>query len=407
VDVAAEPWPDPSWEAGDPLAALRAAVNGLAAGELSGPEAGVDPAGLLRLHRLATRLTAEWLRRLAAFDAAGGWQTAGAASCAAWLRGWAHMHPREAAGQVALARRLRQLPVTAAALARGEISARHAQLIARAVDDVDDPPTAATGEALLADAATAVDPGALRTVATHWREAVAPDRALADANRVHARRRLHVSATFDGTVAVDGLLDPEGGATLLAALHALTGPPAADDDRSPAQRRADALVTLARRALDGGTLPSAGGERPHLSVLVDLPTLAGRAGNGTGATLAFTGAIAGETARRLACDAGVTRILTAGPSEVLDVGRRTRTIPPALRRAVVARDRHCTAPGCDVPAEWCDVHHRVHWADGGLTVLSNLGLLCSRHHRAVHEGRDRVGRDPNGQLRWERAPRAP
>jgi hypothetical protein len=403
VDVVAQPWPDEPSGAADPLAAVEAAVARLAAEDLAALGGGVDPAGLLRLHRLVNRLSAEWLRRLAVFDAAGGWQAAGALSGAGWLRGRARLHPREAAGQLALARRLPALPATAAALATGEISVRHAQLIAAAVDEVAGPAMVAAGDAALAQAARGVDPAALRALGTHWREAVAPDRALADANRAHARRRLHVSATFDGMVAVDGLLDAEGGATLLTALHALAGPPAGGDPRTPAQRRADALVALARGALDAGRLPQAGGERPHLSVLVDLAVLRAEAG-AAGATLAFAGPIAGETARRLACDAGITRIVTDGPSEILDVGRRTRTVPPALRRAVIARDRHCTAPGCDVPAEWCDVHHLVPWANGGPTTPGNLTLGCGRHHRAVHEGQWIVRRDRDGQLRWERAP---
>jgi len=91
----------------------------------------------------------------------------------------------------------------------------------------------------------------------------------------------------------------------------------------------------------------------------------------------------------LACDAGVSRIITNGKSEPLDVGRRTRVVPPALRRAVIARGGHCVEPGCDCPPEWCDVHHIVHWIDGGETTLDNLELKCLQHHRDEHEGRRR------------------
>lgn len=99
-------------------------------------------------------------------------------------------------------------------------------------------------------------------------------------------------------------------------------------------------------------------------------------------------AISGEAARRLACDARISRIITDGESEPLDVGRTTRTIPPALRRAVIARDEHCTAPGCDRPPAWCDVHHEVHWVDGGPTALWNLRLLCRLHHHDEHPEHD-------------------
>ena len=96
--------------------------------------------------------------------------------------------------------------------------------------------------------------------------------------------------------------------------------------------------------------------------------------------------ISPETARRIACDAGVSRVLTKGDSEILDVGRTTRSVPAALRRALALRDKGCTHPGCTRPHHWCDAHHIVHWADGGETSLANLVLLCRRHHRMAHEG---------------------
>ena len=119
------------------------------------------------------------------------------------------------------------------------------------------------------------------------------------------------------------------------------------------------------------------------------------------------------TARRLACDASVMRVLLSGRSEPLDVGRRTPVVSPAIRRAVIVRDRHCRFPGCDRPQTWCDAHHVVHWADGGETSFPNLLLLCRRHHRLVHErggfrlevldGRPMFAR-PDGSLLEDRAP---
>jgi hypothetical protein len=104
------------------------------------------------------------------------------------------------------------------------------------------------------------------------------------------------------------------------------------------------------------------------------------------AELDQVGPIDHETVRRLACDASVTRIVFGPRSEPLDVGRRTSVVPSAIRRAVVARDRHCRFPGCDRPQGWCDAHHVRHWADGGPTSVGNLVLLCRRHHRLTHEG---------------------
>lgn len=103
------------------------------------------------------------------------------------------------------------------------------------------------------------------------------------------------------------------------------------------------------------------------------------------AELDRVGVIDAQTARRLACDASVMRVVMSARSEPLDVGRRTPLVPPAMRRAVVLRDRRCRFPGCDRRHTWCDAHHVVHWADGGATAAHNLVLLCRPHHRIVHE----------------------
>ena len=201
-----------------------------------------------------------------------------------------------------------------------------------------------------------------------------------------------------GTSSLDGELDAEGAATLDTALDAVMQPPRGPALlRSPAQRRAEALVELARRVLDGGELPCNGGERPHVSVTVPLVALESRT-RASGAVLEWAGPIGGEAARRLACDAAVSRIITDGRSEPLDVGRSTRTIPVALRRAIVARDRHCIFPGCDRPPPWADVHHFVHWADGGETSLENCGLCCRPHHWLFHEGGWSIRRRTDGQV---------
>jgi len=197
-------------------------------------------------------------------------------------------------------------------------------------------------------------------------------------------------------VRLDGDLDPVGGEIVITALRSITEPigRGGDGTDTPAQRRADALVDLCRDHLDSGTAPQAGGERPHITVTVDLEALEGRAGSTC--ELDETGVIPPEAARQLACDAGVSRVITKGPTQVLDVGRRTRTIPPAVRRALIIRDGGCTAPGCDRPHRWCDAHHIVHWVDGGSTSLDNLALLCRRHHRLVHEGKVQLRAPPAG-----------
>lgn len=220
----------------------------------------------------------------------------------------------------------------------------------------------------------------------YWKAAADQDAAVRDAEHLHQRRRLHLSRTWGGMVRLDGELDPEGGEAVIVALQSLVEPTNLDpaDTRSQAQRRADALVELCLDHLDHGDVPMRGGRRPHLTVTVAAAALQGEP---VAPCELDSGAIVTpETARRLACDAAVTQLTRDGGSTI-DVGRTTRTIPPAIRTALIARDQGCTHPGCGRPHRWCDAHHIQHWADGGPTNLDNLTLLCRRHHRIVHEGR--------------------
>jgi hypothetical protein len=140
-------------------------------------------------------------------------------------------------------------------------------------------------------------------------------------------------------------------------------------------------VTLSEQALDRGDLPTVAGERPHVTVTIGLNDLRDGTGHGT----LNTGApVSSETARRIACDATIIPIVLGSEGEPLDVGRATRTIPPGIRRAIVARDLGCIHPDCDAPAQRCEAHHVRHWANGGATALSNLVLLCPRHHWTIH-----------------------
>ncbi|MGE5828268.1 MAG: DUF222 domain-containing protein, partial [Micromonosporaceae bacterium] len=271
------------------------------------------------------------------------------------------------------------------------------------------------------------------------------EEATARQERLRADRWLTAVTTFEGAVAIKGVLDPVAGQTLLAALAAYTtGPdPHADTGdsevgRTATQRRADALTEICAHALANPDRPDDGGERPHLHVTVPLETLQNAlsadpgtrpvgasgeavaggcdgASTGTGARAAgpYTAAVAhlfrstppallgpgrepicAETARRLACDAGIIPAILGSHGEPLDIGRLTRVVPIGLRRALVLRDGGCRFPGCDRPAGWCDAHHLTAWADGGPTSLTNLALLCARHHTLVHEGRWRIQLNP-------------
>jgi hypothetical protein len=162
--------------------------------------------------------------------------------------------------------------------------------------------------------------------------------------------------------------------------------PGTGETRSAPQRRADALVDLARRALDAGELPTLGGARPHLSVVVDAAAL----GSGRGAvTLPWTGAaVPVPTVARWACDAHLSPVIAVavrgGGWKPLAVGRSSRTATPAQLIALRVRDGGCVHPGCTRTAAFCDAHHVVHWAQGAATDLNNLVLLCRHHHRTLH-----------------------
>ena len=162
---------------------------------------------------------------------------------------------------------------------------------------------------------------------------------------------------------------------------------AANDERTPTQRRADALVRLCRLALDRGEVGGSRNVKPHLTLVGDLETLAGSSPElvrDVRAEAAHVGRLSQATLERIACDCTLSRVITAGRSEVLDVGRATRTVSAALWKALVVRDGHCRAPGCDRPPGWCEAHHIKHWAHGGETSLDNLELLCWEHHRQRH-----------------------
>jgi Domain of unknown function (DUF222) len=362
---------------------LGSAIDELAAEDLDATPTAVLADDLVELARARERLDAEWMRRLAVFDARRGADDDDVLSTECWVRRHCGLTPGAARERVSLARRLGELPETAAAFAAGEIGYGHVRQLSAAADDVDGEVWAGS-ESILVDAARTLDPRGLGKVLSHWRHAVDPEAFVAAEDEARERRRFDISETFESMTVLDGQLFGDDGAIVRTAIAAYDKP-LPDETRTPTQRRADALVELARQTLDRGELPMSGGERPHLNVHVDLGTLERRAG-AKAAELDWGGVVSGEAARRLACDTGVSRVITNGTSEPLDVGRRTRTIPAALRRAVIARDRHCVAPGCDRPPGWCEVHHKKHWTDGGETALQNLELRCHLHHYDEHEG---------------------
>jgi hypothetical protein len=345
------------------------------------------------LERATRVIELERARRLSEIERRGVYRRDGDLSMTSWLTRRSRIPVRDAARHVRLARALPRMRVATDALADGAICVPAAELLACARDA--DSTEFGLAEAMLVDLPRRLNVRAVRRAIERWISLIDAEANEAAAERRFERRALYVSPTLDGMVRVDGNLDAETGQTVITALRSLIDSWSradADDARTPAQRRADALAEICSRYLDSTDRPVVAGERPHLTVTVDVEALERRAGRKC--HLDEAGRITGEAARRLACDASVSRVIVGPTSEPLDVGRRTPVVPASLRRALVVRDGGCRFDACDRPAAWTDAHHIVHWADGGPTSLSNLVLLCRRHHRAVHEGKVAAPRAP-------------
>lgn len=293
------------------------------------------------------------LRDVREFDAGNGWHLQGAKSCAHWLSwrvGWDLGTARE---RVRVARRLGELPLFDAALARGEVS--YSKL--RAMTRVATPEI----EATLLDYAQHAPAAQLETICRKYQlvQRLSGKQEAGDVERKVTRRSLD-----DGMVKIEATLRPEEATALWQAIDR-----AAKDVSAETLSRPDGLVALAQAFLRGDRPDRAPVE---LHVSVSAETL--RGDDHEPAQLADGTFVPAATAQRLACDAGV----------IVDGGRKTRTIPTAIRRALTQRDQTCRFPGC-CNRGFVDAHHIEHWARGGETTLGNLILLCTHHHAAVHE----------------------
>lgn len=340
---------------------LRSAVDALAAVD---PD-GLDPAelGALlvevaaqhdRLAAVRAGLTAAHGRRMA-------WKAEGARSQKEWLTERCRLAPGVAGRESEQARHLAALPRTAEAFTDGTITAAQASAAANAVRDLPGDALAGLDE-LVAEQAPDLDPGQLRDAVDTYVHQVEPDALAEREQRAHRQRRLTITRTRSGSVVGEFRLDPLAGETLLTAVAAHSSPAGTGDVRTPEQRRADALVTIARLTLDSGTAPMVGGVRPHVTVVVSAATLERRQG-APPARLDRLGALSGQAARQLVCDPAITRVVTAGASQPLDVGRASRVVTVAQRRALAVRDGGCV--GCHAPVAWCEAHHIRHWVDNG------------------------------------------
>ncbi|MBI2492804.1 MAG: DUF222 domain-containing protein, partial [Candidatus Rokubacteria bacterium] len=331
------------------------------------------------------------------FDAREGWNS-GFSSCAAWLSWRVGLAPGAAREHVRVARALGTLPMLARALARGELSYAKVRALTRVATPETEERLLAVGRAGTADHVERIVRG--------WRR-VDRQAEAREAARQHASRALHVYPDTDGTYFLRGRLTAEVGALLVQALAAARetlyqqarGQEPEDNPPTMVQQQADALALLAETALHHGIDPGAPGERYQVVVHVDAEVLKDPEAPGQSVLEGGTRVPAG-TSQRLACDASRVVMRHGQDGRVVEVDARTRTIPPALRRALHHRDRGCRFPGCGV--RFGQGHHVRHWAQGGPTTLSNLALLCRRHHRAVHEEGYQLDRQPDGELRFRR-----
>ncbi len=336
----------------------------------------------------------------------GGTRADGASSTAAWIRSRTGRSARAASRMARLASSFPEMPATASALAAGELTDEAADVIVHAARDGRLGTPVEVEDALL-PVAVGAGPEQVRAEVRRRTQQVDGQSMLVDEKRQHAHRKLSLTRRDDGMWQLYGLLPAETGNVFRTLLDVFDTP---DPDgtpqgqrRRPDQRLADALTSAIDVALNCGQLPATGGvARPHISVLVDLATLATDLTSPddpdgpvdpddpvwarlSGADTAWGGTISPQAARRLCCDAGISRVVTAGTSQVLDVGRETRVWSPAQRRAINARDRCCRGPGCGRPIGWTHIHHLQWWRNGGSTDLDNGLALCHHCHRLIHD----------------------
>jgi hypothetical protein len=393
-------------------AATTTAADGDEPNLMTPEEAAAARDEIMALSSLIAAASGRVLRLVGDLDARGlGWET----SAPEWLAWAAGLRPHTARAHVALARRLRDCPQIAAALERGEMSVDKADAVTRIAS--------ADTEDMLVEWATNGLASQLHRVVAGYRRS---RRASADApDKDHLLRYLSYYFDDDGSFLLKGRLSAEDGAVVAKALDAtldvmwtqdrVARPDAhdadeadesgdGDDDAAPVsvtrapERRADALVVMADTVLATGATSRPAAERYQVVVHVDEASLAGRK-DGCCELDAGVG-LAPETASRVACDASIVTLVERDGVPV-SVGRKRRTVPPSLRRALEARDRGCRFPGCG-HRRFTDAHHIVYWTRGGATGLDNLALLCRAHHRLVHEASYEVHLGGDGSIRFVR-----
>ncbi len=349
------------------------------------------------IHAASYRL----LELIREYDDAHGWAGPGMLSCAHWLNWKCGMNLGAARERVRVAHALNELPKISDKFRRGEVSYSKV----RAMTRVGTP----ENEEYLLQIARHGTASHVERLVRQYRK-VKRIEALELENERHALRQLDWYFDDDDSLVLKGRFTPEQGLLIKKVLESImdedfleqqdVSAETSVDELKPrtepiSQRRADALVRMAE-GFSSTARNSAGRDRYLVHVHTDIDTLK-EDGTGAEAELDDCCNVSAETSRRLSCDAGVVHWLDNKEGETLSVGRKTRTIPPAIRRALKRRDHGCRFPGCTC-SRFVDAHHITHWADGGETSLDNLVLLCRKHHRLVHEGGFGVHRQADDQI---------
>ncbi len=346
---------------------------------------------LVRVHRLRAQVESMELHLVREVDSRGIPAEVGAVDTRTYLMGALTMSPAEATVTVKLAEALGGRMVdTGEALAEGSICRDRAKAIVDVVTGL--PPMASAEqwdevEAILLGHAAELHAQDLRRLRKVMEAYLDPDGVEPREEIAKRKRAAHLRPNGDGTTTLKWTDTDEQMARLQSALEPLSaprpGPDGETDTRSPAVRRADALADLVSQVLRHGDLPSSRGARPHLIVTVTQQSFT----NGCGLGITATGEhLSAAAVRRISCDADVTAIRLDTNGVPLSMGRTRRIVSPQQWLALVIRDRGCVFPNCDRPAPWAQAHHVIHWSQGGPTDLSNLCLVCDRHHDAIHTG---------------------
>jgi hypothetical protein len=364
---------------------------------------------LQELLEVRERLDAEILRTAGDWDRDRAWEIDGALSPRVWPAHRTPLSESEAGRLVKNARVVSGHGEIAEALADGDITTPHVESIGRVMSSARLPLLAEHAETIVEQAKN-LPIGDFTTVMRRW-ASLADDYLSKDTHEEKwDRRHLHASVGLDGWVQGDFFLDPIAGAALIGALdHEAPPDPedAPDAPRTLSQRRADALVDIVNRHVNGGV---PGGNPPVVVAVADVAELVGMSPELAAAQCEIEGIgpVGRSALDQMCCDARFTRFIMAGKSQILDMGRSARVATPAQRRALAVRDRHCRFPSCGRKPQWCDAHHIAGWVESlGETNIDNLILLCRRHHTLLHNSRWTIERVASGEFEFTHPARGP